>query len=62
MQVGDLVKDREMSSSWGIIIELEVGLDTGDLIATVSWFYHEYYGQHESYRYSDELVFLNKNA
>jgi hypothetical protein len=62
MQVGDLVKDSEMPSSWGIIIEID-GLDVpSGLIATVSWFYHEYYGQHESYRYSDELVFLNKNT
>ena len=65
MQIGDLVKENpasilgfegDPSDSLGIILAVE------DEIATVSWFYHEIFGAHESYCIRAEVIILNKNT
>ena len=66
MQVGDLVRENPDNAlacdgdvcdqALGIIIDVEDG------IATVSWFWHEIFGSHESYSTAKELIFLNKNT
>ena len=65
MQVGDLVMesperawgcllDGDVCDSLGIIIEVDHG------IATVSWLYHDIFGQHESYCMSNGLEVVCK--
>ena len=63
MKVGDLVRENpdtvlvgdDGGDTLGIIIDVEDG------IATVSWFWHEIFGAHESYCTREELIFFNKN-
>ena len=66
MQVGDLVRENPDCAfacdgdvddqSLGIILAVEDG------IATVSWFWHEIFGAHESYCTRAELIFFDKNT
>ncbi len=66
MQVGDLVQENsnnplgricgDVGYTLGIIIDVEDG------VATVSWFWHQIFGAHESYCVRQELTFFNKNT
>ena len=65
MKIGDLVRespdhglisDGDVGDTLGIIINVEDG------IATVSWFWHYYFGKHECYSTRQELIILNKKT
>ena len=57
MKVGDLVSHGH--SNCGILgIILEITQPT----ATVAWFEHEIFGEHECYETIDDLKFFNKNT
>ena len=56
MQVGDLVSHKH--NHCGV---LGMILEVGHAIATVVWFEHEVFGEHECYEMIDDLNFFNKN-
>ena len=62
MKIGDLVRESPDKAfahdrdALGIILEVREG------IATVLWFWHKIFGQHERYETSDELIFFQKNT
>jgi hypothetical protein len=57
MKVGDLVSHKH--SNCGILgIILEISQPT----ATVAWFEHEIFGEHECYEMIDDLNSFNKNT
>ena len=63
MKVGDLVRENPDSYLYGEDVGYTLGIiiDVEDGIATVSWFEHEIFGEHESYNTTEELIFFNKN-
>jgi len=69
MQVGDLVRENPDGIHFALAFSGDVGcytlgiiIDVEDGIATVSWFEHPIFGEHESYNTFDGLIFFNKNT
>ena len=57
MKVGDLVSHKHNHSGiLGMILEVR------HAIATVVWFEHEVFGEHECYEMIEGLKFFNKNT
>tara|TARA_R110000824_G_C14766339_1_gene630396 strand:+ start:186 stop:362 length:177 start_codon:yes stop_codon:yes gene_type:complete len=56
MKVGDLISHKHNHcGGLGMILEIR------QAIATVIWFEHEIFGEHECYEMIDDLSFFNKN-